>query len=63
MLRYGSVADFRYSAASVISSYDYLLSEEIDEDESVRRLREMRWIRRLAVFAITPFSGQVGALT
>jgi hypothetical protein len=41
-LRYGSADRMRYVAASLISSYDYLLSNEITAKEAIRRLRLMR---------------------
>lgn len=45
-LRYGAANIVRYVAASVISSYDYLLSDEINLTEAVRRLRIMRTARK-----------------
>ncbi len=45
-LRYGAADTVRYSAASLISSYDYLLSSEITMAEATRRLRIMRQARR-----------------
>lgn len=47
-LRYGAAEAVRYCAASLISSYDYLLSSEITMAEATRRLRIMRQARRLA---------------
>lgn len=44
-LRYGNVERMRFCAASVISSYDYLLSSNISMKEAVRRLRLMRCAR------------------
>ncbi len=41
-LRYGNAERMRFVAASVISSYDYLLSAEITAAEAIRRLRLMR---------------------
>lgn len=41
-LRYGSPDRMRYVAASVIASYDYLLSADINMKEATRRLRLMR---------------------
>lgn len=45
-LRYGNAARMRYVAASLIESYDYLLSDNINMTEAVRRLRLMRAKRR-----------------
>lgn len=47
-LRYGAAGDLRYTAASVIESYDYLLSSAINEAEALRRLRELRRVRAVA---------------
>lgn len=41
-LRYGNPDDVRYTAASLIDSYDYLLSGEITMREAIRRLRLLR---------------------
>jgi hypothetical protein len=41
-IRYGNPVRMRYVAASVIDSYDYLLSSEIPMKEAVRRLRLLR---------------------
>lgn len=43
--RYGNVEGVRYSAASVIASYDYLLSGEITTEEAIKRLRDLRGAR------------------
>ena len=43
--RYGNVEGIRYAVASLLASYDYLLSEEINMTEAVRRLRMMRAAR------------------
>lgn len=48
-LRYGCAEIVRFTAASAISSYDYLLSGEITMKEATRRLREMRRVRAEAV--------------
>lgn len=48
-LRYGNADSVRHVAASLIDSYDYLLSEEITMKEAVRRLRLMRQSRRAAL--------------
>ncbi len=45
-LRYGDAVTVRYCAASLLASYDYLLSGEINTTEAVRRLRLMRAKRR-----------------
>lgn len=45
-LRYGNAESVRYTAASIISSYDYLLSEAIPFAEAARRLRLLRAARR-----------------
>lgn len=45
-LRYGRSDAVRYCAASVIASYDYLLSSEITLAEATRRLRILRQARR-----------------
>lgn len=41
-LRYGNPDDVRYTAASLIDSYDYLLSSNITSAEAIRRLRLLR---------------------
>jgi hypothetical protein len=47
-LRYATnVEPFRYSAAAVIGSYDYLLSGGITMAEATRRLRLLRERRRV----------------
>ncbi len=40
--RYGDVEGIRYTVASILGSYDYLLSGEITSKEAVRRLRLLR---------------------
>ena len=40
--RYGNVAGIRYTVASLLDSYDYLLSDEISTAEAIRRLRLLR---------------------
>lgn len=45
-LRYGNPEQVRYIAASVIESYDYLLSSNITAKEAIRRLRLMHAARR-----------------
>lgn len=44
--RYGNIELHRYQIASMIESYDYLLSDLINMTEAVRRLRIMRAARR-----------------
>lgn len=46
VMRYGNPKAIRYTVASLLSSYDYLLSDEINLTEAVRRLRLMREARR-----------------
>ena len=45
-LRFGDPDAVRYTAASAISSYDYLLSDESSMKEATRRLRVLRNARR-----------------
>ncbi len=45
-LRYGNAERMRYVAASLLDSYDYLLSGNINMSEATRRLRLMRAKRR-----------------
>lgn len=42
MLRYGNPEVVRFTAASLIESYDYLLSGSINTKEAARRLRLLR---------------------
>ena len=51
-LTWGNAESIKFTAASVISSYDYLLSDEITMKEAVRRLRLLRQTRREAVALI-----------
>ena len=44
-LRYGATKEVRYVAASLIESYDYLLSDNITAAEAIRRLRILRAAR------------------
>lgn len=53
-LRYGDPGGVRYTAASLIDSYDYLLSGEITMQEATRRLRLLRAARRALLAALTP---------
>ena len=50
IMRYGDPASVRYVAASVIESYDYLLSGNITTTEAIRRLRILRAERRRLSF-------------
>jgi len=45
-MRYGNVESIRYTVASLLSSYDYLLSEAISMKEATSRLRLLRTARR-----------------
>lgn len=45
-LRYGNAENVRYMAAAFISSYDYLLSDNISLKEATSRLVAMRKARR-----------------
>jgi hypothetical protein len=45
-LRYGAAEAVRYCAASLIASYDYLLSSDITMTEATQRLRILRQGRR-----------------
>jgi len=40
--RYGNVEGVRYTVASLLADYDYLLSSEISTTEAIRRLRLLR---------------------
>lgn len=44
--RYGNIEGIRYTVASLLESYDYLLSGEINMKEATRRLRLLRAGRR-----------------
>ncbi|WP_458760503.1 hypothetical protein ACSVBT_06845 [Afipia sp. TerB] len=46
-LRYGNAVEVRYSAASLVDSYDYLLSNNITMSEAIRRLRVLRKSRAM----------------
>jgi hypothetical protein len=58
MLRYGRDLNpseaGRFSAASIVDSFDYLLSENINMTEATRRLRLLRAARRAATQAERP---------
>lgn len=45
VMRYGNPESIRYAVASLLSSYDYLLSSEISATEATRRLRLLRRAR------------------
>lgn len=44
-MRYGDPESIRYTVASLLSSYDYLLSGEITQREAIKRLALMRRAR------------------
>lgn len=48
-LRYSHPYDVRMIAASIIDSYDYLLSDAITQAEAIRRLRLLRSARSAAL--------------
>lgn len=52
VMRYGNPEIIRFTVASVLASYDYLLSGEITMTEAVHRLRAMRQMRALSVKSI-----------
>ena len=45
VMRYGNPESIRYTVASLLSSYDYLLSEHIPQREAIKRLMLMRRAR------------------
>ena len=47
--RYGNVEAIRYTVASLLSSYDHLLSGNINMTEAIKRLRMMRAARRALI--------------
>jgi hypothetical protein len=51
-LRYGNPQEVRYDAATVIASYSYLVSGEINMAEATRRLRLLRRAKRNAHAAL-----------
>lgn len=55
-LTYADAGSLRHAAASLIESYDYLLSGNINMTEATRRLRLLRSARRLLA-ARAPQSG------
>lgn len=42
VMRYGNPIPIRFTVASLLASYDYLLSGDINTKEAIRRLRLMR---------------------
>lgn len=48
VLRYGNVQAVRYTAATILANYDYLLSDDITTKDAIRRLRILRAYRRAA---------------
>jgi|SRR5690606_31557482 len=46
VMRYGNPETIRYSVASLLETFDYLLSDSINMTEATRRLRIMRAVRR-----------------
>lgn len=50
--RYGNVESIRYSIASILGSYDYLLSDNITMKEATARLRLLRAGRKSLSAAI-----------
>ena len=44
--RYGNIESIRYALASLLDSYDYLLSGNINQKEAIRRLRLARAARK-----------------
>lgn len=49
VMRYGNPESIRYGVATLLESYDYLLSDSITQGEATRRLRLMRAKRKEAV--------------
>lgn len=45
VMRYGRPESIRYTVASILDTFDYLLSENISMAEATRRLRIMRKVR------------------
>lgn len=46
IMTWGDVESVRYTVASILQSYDYLLSDDITHTEATKRLRMMREARR-----------------
>jgi len=55
VMRYGSPASIRFVAASLLESYDGLLSDHITTREAVRRLRLMRNARALLLATLRAY--------
>lgn len=51
IMRYGNVESVRYTVASILESYDYLLSGDITHAEAVKRLRMLRGARKALIDA------------
>lgn len=45
VMRYGAPESIRYTVASLLETFDYLLSDEISMKEATERLRIMRRVR------------------
>ncbi len=45
VMRYGNAASIRYTVASLLASYDYLLSGSLNQREAIKRLMLMRRAR------------------
>lgn len=45
VMRYGDPGSIRYGVASLLESYDYLLSSDLTAKEAIRRLRLLRLAR------------------
>lgn len=46
VMRYGAPESIRYTVAGLLETFDYLLSDNINMAEAIRRLRIMRNVRR-----------------
>lgn len=49
VLRYGNPEAFRYEIASLVSTFEYLLSPDYTAEDAVKRLRELRSAYREAI--------------
>lgn len=58
VMRYGDPESIRYSVASLLGSYDYLLSSAISTKEAIARLRLLRNGRRSIRLSPTPGASQ-----
>ena len=58
VMRYGNVESIRYTVASLLESYDYLLDHSITITETIRRLKIMRQYRRVAIESVQ--EGSIG---